>query len=212
MALKLPLGGLEFVLLFILVAFALLVWRGVRRRGAFVAEMDGSVLPTLTTEVRITGKVRRMWRDPDQGLPLVELAVGKRIFIFCPTDHTENAERYRLKIGKEVTVAPFGLATLEPGGAESIKDQISDADKLEITEELLRFLHTGQLANDYFAIGRVISYREESWEDVLLTLYRLQTAPDLTIEVAMQEAADRRPFAEKSMVHGSVRLFGYLAN
>ena len=208
MVLKLPLGGLEFVLLFVLVGFALLVWRGIRRRGAFALASDSSLLPTLITEVRVSGKIRRMWRDAERGLPLVEIAIGKRLLIFCPTDHALHAETYRQKIGKEADIAAFGLATLAPGGADTIEGQIRDAGEIGITPDLLRFLHVGQLQNDYFAIGRVLSSREETWDGDPLTLYRLQTAPDLTLEVAAPRSDT--PFPEGSMVHGSVRLFGYL--
>ena len=79
MAFKLPLGGLEFVLLAVLLVFAGLVIRGVRRRGAFQRPVEPGLLPALTTETRITGKLRRTWRDATQGLPMAEIAVGKRL-------------------------------------------------------------------------------------------------------------------------------------
>jgi hypothetical protein len=208
MFLKLPLGGLEFVLLFVLVGFAALVIRGVRRRNSFQVSVEPGVLPTLTAETRMTGKVRRVFRSPALGLPLVELAVGKRLLVFCPTDHEARHEAYKKQIGKSVTIAAFGLATLEPGGADTIRDQIRDADEIEITPDLLRFLRVGEAPNDYFAIGRVISSREESWGDGPLTFYRLQAAPDLTLEVATPRS--ETPMHDKSMAHGSVRLFGYL--
>ena len=210
MLLKLPLGGLEFVLLFLLLVFAALVIRGVRRRNSFQLAVEPGLLPTLATETRIAGKVRRVFRNPALGLPLVEIAVGKRLLIFCPTDHDTNQKTYKAKIGKSVTVAPFGLATLEAGGADTIRDQIRDADTVEPTPDLLRFLHVGQHPNDYFAIGRVVSSREETWDDDPLTLYRLQAAPDLTLEVATPKTAS--VFADGSMAHGSVRLFGYLTS
>ena len=208
MFLKLPLGGLEFVLLFVLIGFVALVIRGVRRRNSFQFAVEPGLLPTLTTETRVVGKVRRVFRNPALGLPLVEIAVGKRVLIFCPTDHQANQKTYKERIGKSVTVAPFGLATLEPGGADAIRDQIRDADEVEPTPDLLRFLHVGQHPNDYFAIGRVVSSREETWDDDPLILYRLQAAPDLTLEVATPKT--ETVFADGSMAHGSVRLFAYL--
>ena len=210
MFLKLPLGGLEFVLLFVLVGFAALVVRGVRRRNAFAVAVEPGLLPTLTVENRVTGKIRRVFRSAALGLPLVELAVGKRLLVFCPTDHESRHEDYRRKIGQPVTVGLFGLATLQAGGADTIRDQIRDADSVEITPDLLRFLRVGDAPNDYFAIGRVISGREEYWGDDPLSVYRLQTATDLTLEVATPRRIDALP--DKSMAHGSVRLFGYIGD
>lgn len=210
MFLKLPLGGLEFVLLFVLVGFAALVIRTVRRRNSFGVAVEPGILPTLIAETQVTGKVRRVFRSPALGLPMVELAVGKRLLVFCPTDHAEAGIRYPARVGQPTDIALFGLATLEAGGAEAIRDRIRDADAVEITPDLLRFLRVGEAPNDYFAIGRVISSREESWDGEALTVYRLQTASDLTLEIATPQTETL--FVGGAMIHGSVRLFGYLAD
>ena len=209
MSVILPLGGLEFVLLAVLLVFAGLVIRTVRRRNSFAFPTASDLLPQLATETRLTSKLRRVWRDPSLALPLVEILVGKRLLLFCPTDHEAKQRAYKEKIGKSVTIAPFGLATLQSGGADTIREQIRDADTVELTPDLLRFLHVGQAPNDYFAIGRVLSSRDDTWEGDALTVYRLQAAPDLTLEVATPKT--ETVFSDGSMAHGSVRLFGYLA-
>jgi hypothetical protein len=184
-----------------------LLLRSVRRRTAFSRAVDPDALPRLMVQTQVTGKLRRVFREGET--PLVEVAVGKRVLIFCPADHTTKADDWRLKTGQNVEVALYGLATLAPGGADSIKDQIKDADQVEITPDLLRFLHVGEQRNDYFAIGRVLSHRSETWDGDALTLYRLQAATDLTLEVGT--AATTVPFEDGAMVHGSVRLFGYFS-
>jgi hypothetical protein len=184
------------------------VVRGMRRRTAFSRAADTEMLPLLAVQTHVTGKIRRVLREGET--PLVELGVGKRLLLFCPADHATRADDWRLQTAQEASVALYGMATLAPGGADTIRDQIKDADQVEITPDLLRFLHVGQQKNDYFAIGRILSHRTENWDGEALTLYRLQAAPDLTLEVATPAGAV--PFAEGEMVHGAVRLFGYLVS
>jgi hypothetical protein len=193
----------------VLIGAGIVVVRGIRRRAAFsVTSSRESLLPRLDVVSRVEGKVRRVLRDPTTSEPLVEIAVGNRVLVFCPADHTDRSDDWRLSIGKTVEVALYGLATLAPGGADTIKDQIKDADQIEITPDLLRFLPVGVQKNDYFAIGRALSHRPDSLAGDPLVVYRLQTASDLTLDVATPD--DGAPFAENLMVHGSVRLFGYL--
>jgi hypothetical protein len=193
----------------VLVGVGVVVVRGIRRRAAFsVTSKRTSLVPRLDVSSRAMGKVRRVLRDPTTSEPLVEIAVGNRVLVLCPADHTERADDWRLSIGKTVEIALYGLATLAPGGADTIKDQIKDADQLEITPDLLRFLRVGVQQNDYFAIGRALSHQTDSLGDDPLVVYRLQTAPDLTLDVGTP--ADGKPFPESLMVHGSVRLYGYL--
>ncbi len=194
----------------LLVGAGIVVVRGIRRRAAFsVTDERELMAPRLEVSVRVAGKVRRVLRDPVANVPLVELAVGNRVLVLSPADHTDRSDDWRLSIGKTVDVALFGLATLAPGGADTIKDQIQDAGQVEITPDLLRFLPVGVQKNDYFAIGRALSHHTDSLSGDSLVVYRLQTAPDLTLDVATP-AGDGNPFAENLMVHGSVRLFGYL--
>src|SRR4051812_27134884 len=98
----LPPGVGESVLLLVGVFTAFLVVRAVRRRRDFapVAPDADVELPSLTTEGRVTGTVRRVHRDPNQGVWLVEIALGKRRLTFCATDYAAQAERYVGLTGK----------------------------------------------------------------------------------------------------------------
>jgi hypothetical protein len=193
----------------VLIGAGIVVVRGIRRRAAFsVTSEKESLVPRLDVTSRVHGKVRRVFRDPTTSEPLVEIALGNRVLVLCPADHTDRSDDWRLSIGKSLDLALYGLATLAAGGADTIKDRIKDADQLEITPDLLRFLPVGVQKNDYFAIGRALSQRPDSLAGDPLVVYRLQVAPDLTLDVATP--ADGEPFAENRMVHGSVRLFGYL--
>jgi len=211
----LPPGVPEALLLLVIVGVIALVARSVRRRRAFAAVSADVELPSLTTDQRIAGLVHRVYRDPAQGAWLVEVSLGRRRFTFCATDYETAAERYVSLVGKEADIALYGLATLAPGGADTMRDQIKDADKIEITPDLVRLIPTGQFANDQVVIGRVLSHRDEEMNGIQVRVYRTQVvrAEDLTLvlELAAEGAAGTPPFADDTMVHGSARLYGYLA-
>lgn len=207
--------ALPILLVLLLGGFGALVGRSLKRRKEFLTTGQigaGEELPTLVPEQRLSGTLRRLWRDPQQGLPLAELGVGSRRFIFCPTDPTENGEHYKAAIGKPVTVALYGLATLAPGGVEAMREQLRDAEKLG--PETLALVRQGQLENDYVAICRVQSNRGASWGEFPLTVYTAQLLAsddlNLTLELAVPTDPSTLPLPDNTLAHGSVRLFGYL--
>jgi hypothetical protein len=205
---------LPVALLLVLGGFAALVGRSIKRRKEFLATVttDASELPDLATELRLTGTLRRLWRDTQEGLPLAELGVGSRKFIFCTTDQAAHGERYKTLIGKPVEVALYGLATLAPGGAEAMREQLRDADK--VAPDTVALVHTGQLENDYVVIGRLLSQRPDAWGELPLVVYRAQVLRTdeltLVLELAVPTPHDTVPLPASSLAHGSVRLFGYL--
>lgn len=209
----LPPGVAEVALFAAFVGFIGVVTRGVRRRRVFTPAETGDV-PDLRTDQRVSATVRRVWRDAQQNVWLVEASLGKRRFSFCATDYAENGERYAALVGKNADFAWFALSTLAPGGAEAMQNQIKDADKVDLSTNPVRLVRAGQFANDYVVIGRILSRRDETVDDVPVTVYRTQVvrSDDLTLvlELAAERADDKR-FADQSMVHGSARLFGYLA-
>lgn len=209
----LPSEILPFLLLAVLVGAAALVLRSVRRRRAFLKASSDAEMPDLVTELRLTGTLRRLFRETAEGLPLAELGIGRHRLIFCPTDHDANAQRYRERLGKSAEVALYGLASLEPGGVEAMREQVRNADSL--SPETVALVHEGQLPNDYVAIGRVLSARDDRWGEMALTVYRLQIVrtDDMTLvlEVAVPKTEGAAPLPEKTLAHGPVRLFGYLA-
>jgi hypothetical protein len=74
----------------------------------------------------------------------------------------------------------------------------------------------GEYPNDYAVIGKALSSRTDAWDDIPLIVYRTQVANTanltLFLDLAVPRAQnDTPPFAPNSMVHGSARLFGYLA-
>jgi hypothetical protein len=211
----LPPGVPEALLLIVIIGVIALVARGIRRRRAFAPTESDTELPTLTTDQRVRGIVRRVHRDPAQGVWLVEVSLGRRRLTFCATDYAAVAERYTSLVGKEADIALYGLATLATGGADAIRDQIKDADKVEITPELVRLIPTGQFANDHVVIGRVLSHQDEEMSGLPVTVYRTQVVrtDDLTLvlELAVERAANTPAFVDGMMVHGSARLYGYLA-
>ena len=205
---------LPVALLLILAGFGGLVVRSVRRRKDFLSTVtnNSAALPDLETELRLTGTLRRLWRDPQEGLPLAELGVGSRRFIFCTTDQATSGERYKAAVGKSVTVALYGLATLAPGGSEAMREQLRDADR--VAPDTVTLVHEGQLENDYVVIGRLLSHRPHLWGEVPLMVYRAQVlrTDDLTLilELAVPSPQSDVPLPDDSLAHGSVRLFGYL--
>ena len=209
---------LPIVLLVVLGGLGALVARSLRRRKDFLktVTLDDSALPDLTTEQRLTLTLRRLWRDPQQDLPLVEAGIEGGRLIFCPTDHDKNAERYKTNTGKSAEVALFALATLALGGVEAMKGQIIDADKKSLPPEMVALLHQGQLDNDYVVICRILSVREATWGELSLVVYQAQVGessegPPMVLDLAVPNDSTQPFLAVGSLAHGSARLFGYLA-
>lgn len=212
----LPPGTLEALLLIVLIGGLLLVVRSIRRRHIAAPLGGDEPLPTLTTPQRVTGTLRRLFYERAQGVWLGEILVGKRRFTFAITDHGANKERYASLLGKEVDIALYALATLAPGGVETMKDQIKDLDKVEITPNMVRLIQTGQYPNDYVAIARILSHRQDTLTDETpLLVYRCEVirAPELALvlELAVPQEENGSAFADQEMVHGAARLFGQLA-
>jgi hypothetical protein len=210
----LPRGVPEALLLLVILGVIVIIVRAVRRRRAFAPVTAETDLPTLTTTQRIVGTIRRTYRDPAQGVWLVEISVGKRRFTFCATDYEHNADRYQSLIGKQGDLALYALATLEAGGVETMRDQIKDIDKVEVTPDLVRLIPAGQFANDHAVIGRALSHRDEEMDGMPLTVYRTQVirGGDLTMVLELATQRHDSPLPDQTMVHGSARLYGYLAD
>ncbi|MDX1930984.1 MAG: hypothetical protein SFU56_00110 [Capsulimonadales bacterium] len=208
----LPPGVPEFLLLLVIVGAILFVARRVARRRAFARKEADVPLPALTTDLRVRGIVRKVYRDPQQGVWLMELSIARRRFVLCLTDASERLTEYQAMVGKEADIALFGLATLAPGGAEAIRDQITDIDSVDLSTNPVRLIPGGQFANDYVVIGRVLSHREEEMDGLRLIVYRMQVARSdeltLVLELAVELSPDFPPYPEDSMVHGSARLYG----
>ena len=195
----------------------LIVWalRAVRRRRAFAKLAPETDLPRLETQQRVTGTIRRVFRDPAQGVWLVTAEVGGARLTFCATDYERAADRYRDLTGKPADIALFALATLAAGGVGAMKHQIKDAHKVELRPDLVTLVPEGQYANDHVVIGRVLDAREDAWDEMPLTVYRAEVArrPKLTLVLDLAVPRDGTPsFPPRSLVHGSARLFGYLAS
>ena len=203
---------LVIVLVVVLGGFGALVARSLRRRKDFLKEVtvDDVELPDLTTEQRVSLMLRRLWRDPQQGLPLVEGAGEAGKVVFCPTDHALKAESYKNGVGKSADVALFALATLAPGGIEAMKDQIVDADKQALHPDTLLLLHQGQFDNDYVVICRIRRVREAIWGELSLVVYLAQVRAGMQLELAVPNDPTQPFLTEGSLAHGSARLFGYL--
>jgi hypothetical protein len=210
----LPPGVPEALLLIVIVGVIALVARSVRRRRAFASAEADAEIPNLTTDQRVRGTIRRVHRDPAQGVWLIEIALGRRRLTVCATDYAAEESRYTSLVGKETDMALYALATLVAGGADAMRDQIKDAEKVEITPELVRLIPTGQFANDHVVIGRVLSHREDEVDGLPVTVYRTQVIRDDDLTLVLELAAERATggaFADNAMVHGSARLYGYLA-
>lgn len=201
-----------FVVVFVLVARAV---RG-RRRFAAPAAVGAAELPRVETNVRVTGTIRRTFRDPAQGVWMIVAQVGPvGRYTFCATDYDAYRERYESLVGKPADLVLFALSKLEEGGADTIRHQIKDADKLALGPNTVALTPAGQFPNDHAVIGRVVSSRPETWDDLALIVYRTQVAngPNLTLVLDLAVPREDRfvPFAPGTMVHGSARLFGRLA-
>jgi hypothetical protein len=212
----LPVQGFpwEWVLLALFVLLAFLAVRAVRRRRAFVPAQVEAALPRLETEQRVTGTIRRVWRDPEQGVWLATAEVGGFRLSFCAVDYAGAADRYLDLTGKPADIALFALATLEPGGVEAMRHQIKDIEKIRPRPDLVTLVREGQYANDYVVIGQVLDAREDAWDEMPLTVYRTQAVrrDDLTLVLDLAAPRAETPFAPRALVHGSARLFGYLAS
>ncbi|MBC8101087.1 MAG: hypothetical protein H7Z41_00685 [Cytophagales bacterium] len=218
----LPPGTLEFLLFALVVGATLLVLRAVARRHAPPpgATPPSDAIPSLSTQQRVTGTLRRVIFDRVQGVWLAEMALGQRRITFCPTDYTDQRARYESHLGKSVDVTLYGLATLAPGGAETMQEQIKDLDKVDLSSNPVRLVRAGQFPNDYVAIARVLSHRDDALTDgTPLRVYRSEVVRTdelgLVIELAVprEDAVTQQGpvFADQTMVHGSARLFGGFA-
>jgi len=206
----------EIVLIALFALALALVFRAVRRRSAFarLAPDPGVELPRLETGVRLRGTIRRTYRDPAQGVWLIVVEVARTRYTFCAVDFEGAASRYRDLLGKPADIALFALATLEAGGVESIRRQIQDADKAALKPDQVLLVPAGQHANDHLVVGRVHDAREDAWGEMPLTVYRAEVVrhPDLTLFLDLAAPRSDSPFARRALVHGSARLFGYLAS
>lgn len=210
----------ELALLALFLFLAYLAWRGIRRRRAFAVRQTDVELPRLETPQRVTAILRRTYRDPAQGVWLVEAQIGPRrvgstSVTFCATDYDQNGPRYEGLLGKPAELALFALATLAEGGVEAMKDQIKDLDKIEMRPDLVALAPAGEFANDRAVIGRALDAREAAWDEMPLTVYRTQVVRTENLTLVLDLAVPRDaapPFAPNTMVHGSARLFGYLAS
>ncbi len=205
----------EAVLLALFLLLFWLAWGRIRRRRAFAPLAAVAAFPQLATEQRVTGTVRRTLRDPNQGVWLITVDVNRSRFTFCATDYERQSERYESLLGKKADIALFALATLAPGGVEAMKHQIKNIDKIEMRPDLVTLTQAGEFPNDYAVIARVLSARHDAWEEMALTVYRAQVVRqnDLTLVIDLAVAENSAAvFAPQTMVHGSARLFGYLAS
>lgn len=204
----------EVALAAVVLLFFVWVLRRIRRRRARTTSLGSAALPHLETLGRVTGTIRRVARDADQGVWLVTIDVRGLRLVFCATDHERVQGRYQ--IGKPTDVALFALATLDAGGAEAMRQQIRDWDKVSARPDLVALVPGGQFANDYAVIGRVLDRRDDVWDEMALTVYRTEVIrrPDATLVLDLALPRDPNPqagFAPQTLVHGSARMFGYLA-
>ncbi len=213
----LPTGVPEILLFLVFVTVLFLSVRAIMRRRSVVLPpaMSDAEMPNLETQQRVSGAIRRVFRDPAQKVNLVEIAVGARRLIFCPTDWERNSARYAAGVGEVADIALFALATLAPGGVESMRDLIKNADKANLKPDMVTLTHEGEFPNDYVVIGRILDHRAERWDELEMTAYRTQVlrGSDLTLvlDLAVPRANTPEPLPSQSLAHGSARLFGYLA-
>jgi hypothetical protein len=160
--------------------------------------------------------VRRTFRDPDQGVWLAEATVGVKKLTFCLTDYAAKVAVYRAADAKTpLDFALYALGTLAEGGIESMRGQIVDYDQtVAATPDTVRLIPAGQFPNDFAVIGQVVSHREDTVDGGPVVVYRMQverqTDRTLFLDVAV-EVSTEPPFAARTLVHGSARLFAYLA-
>jgi hypothetical protein len=204
----------EIVLIVLFALVLALVISAIRRRNDFarLAPNPDVDLPRLETGGRVRGTIRRVFRDPAQGVWLIVLEVARTRYTFCAVDFEQAASRYRSLLGKTADIALFALATLEAGGVDTIRHQIRDADKRELSPDQVLLVPAGGHANDHFTVARVHDTREDAWDEVPLTVYRAEVVrrPDLTLFLDLAVPRAEVPFARHALVHGSARLFGTL--
>jgi len=211
----LPAGVPEAILLLVVGGAVALVVRPVRRRKAFVRAVPEDELPDLTTEIRFRVVVRRTWHDAVSGLPLAEIEFSGRKLVVCPVDQRQNGVRWTSLAGKPADLGLYGLATLAPGGADAMRDQIKDFDTAVKSSNMSALVRHGDVSCDYVVIGRLLSKRETAWGDMPLDFWRMQCVFAAERGVVFEVAVPRGPeagLAEGEMAHGSVRLFAYLAD
>ena len=146
---------------------------------------------------------------------LVKVPLGRRRLTLCAADFAWKAEAWRAQVGRDADIAVYALSSLAPGGVEEMRDQIKDYDKVEITPDLVRLVPAGEFANDHAVIGRVLSHRTDEASGIPVDVYRAEVvrSQDLTLilELAVPKVPGTTPFLPQAMVHGSARLYGYLA-
>lgn len=221
----------QALLVALLLGAILLVVRVLRGRGGSrtaplaaltpeqVADLTDA-LPQLETQQRVSAPVVRVLPSAGEtALPLVELRLGRRPLIFTPIDlqKPNAAARYETAAAKDAPpsdVALFALCALEEGGADTMREQIKDFDKVKDAAGVVRLLPAQTQAGDYIVIARVLSHRRDDVsEGMPVIVYRAETIKNadtqLIIELAVPDDG-QTPFADGAMVHGTARMYGYL--
>ncbi|MBC8143770.1 MAG: hypothetical protein H7Y38_20255 [Armatimonadetes bacterium] len=221
----------QALLVALLLGAILLVVRVLRGRGGSrtaplaaltpeqVADLTDA-LPQLETQQRVSAPVVRVLPSAGEtALPLVELRLGRRPLIFTPIDlqKPNAAARYETAAAKDAPpsdVALFALCALEEGGANTMREQIKDFDKVKDAAGVVRLLPAQTQAGDYIVIARVLSHRRDDVsEGMPVIVYRAETIKNadtqLIIELAVPDDG-QTPFADGAMVHGTARMYGYL--
>jgi hypothetical protein len=211
----LPAGVPEGILLAVVGGAVALVVRSIRRRKAFVRTVSEDELPDLSTGIRFRVVVRRTWHDAVSGLPMAEIEFSGRKLVVCPVDQRQNGLRWTSLAGKSADLGLYGLATLAPGGADAMRDQIKDFDTSVKSADMSALVRQGEVPCDYVTIGRLLSKRETAWGEMPLDFWRMQCVFAAERGVVFEVAVPRGPdvgLVEGGMAHGSVRLFAYLAD
>ena len=221
----------QALLVALLLGVILLVVRVVRARGktrgnplsALTPDETAALsdaLPQLETQYRVsTPVVRVLPAAGETALPLVELRLGRRLLIFTPVDlaKPDVAARYAAAAAKgapPADIALFALCALEEGGADAIADRIKDFDKVKDAPHVVRLVPAQTQAGDYIVIARVLSHRRDAVaDDTPVIVYRAEAIKNddtqLVLELAVPDDG-QPPFADKTMVHGTARMYGYL--
>jgi len=229
---------LQLLLIAVIVGVVLIGLRAVvrarrERRTAPLPELSPdetaaltAVLPRFETVQRVTAPVIRLLPPvPGSTLPpVIEIRYAKKPLSFTPADFFEPGvgEQYRaaLLAGAKQTVdlALYALCTLAEGGADAMRAQIRDFDKVKEAENAVRFLPAQTQLGDYVVIGRILSHRRDDAGDpsepVPVIAYRAEVirteGASLVIELAVPDEG-QTPFKDGAMVHGTARVYGYLA-
>jgi len=199
---------------FFLLLFYMVV-RRVRNRRVFARVAADADLPDLKSNQRITGKLTRIYRDPRQGVWLADLTHGSLEITFCATDHEQFADRYKRQVGNRVEAALFALSTLAPGGVDALPEPARSVVGADVDPASMAMIRTGLYPNDHVVIGRVVDDRDDSWGELPITVYTVETSgrsgERLLIDLAVRADPTQDRFKAGSLVHGSARLYGYLA-